>query len=240
LGRLDLIAPRAPGKWQFATVESVTIETPRTKTFRLALPMWMPHLAGQHYIVRLTAPDGYRAQRSYSVASAPGGDRIALTVQLLPGGEVSGFLHEVVEVGDELEVRGPIGGYFAWDAHTPALCVGGGSGVVPLVSMLRTARRAGHPELVSLWVSVRSAPDLFYAEEMSGPDVSVAYTRAAPPDSARTVGRLQAGELAEAAAGRPLVFVCGSPPFCDAVTALLHTSGVEPGRVRVERFGPTG
>ena len=149
--------------WQAATVEAVHVETHRVKTFRLVLSEPAPRRAGQHYVVRLTAPDGYTAQRSYSVASAPDDPgHIELTVERLDGGEVSGFLHDVVVVGDELEVRGPIGGWFVWD-DGPALLVGGGSGLVPLMSMLRSARATGRSELVDLVVSVRSPADLLYA-----------------------------------------------------------------------------
>ncbi|MDQ1680015.1 MAG: hypothetical protein QOI42_874, partial [Frankiaceae bacterium] len=129
------------GPWQTATVVAIRDETARTKTFRLALAAPSGHRAGQHFVVRLTAPAGYTASRSYSVASAPdGGREIELTVERLDDGEVSGFLHDVVEVGDELDVRGPIGGYFVWDGTTPALLLGGGSGIVPLMAMLRLAR----------------------------------------------------------------------------------------------------
>src|SRR4051794_30197329 len=142
----------------------------------------MPHLAGQHYVVRLTAPDGYRASRSYSIASAPeDGGEIELTVERLEGGEVSTFLHDVVEVGDELEVRGPIGGWFVWDGATPALLVGGGSGVVPLMAMLRLARRTGRSDLVRLVVSARSPDDLLYGAELPGAETTVIYTRQVPP-----------------------------------------------------------
>jgi ferredoxin-NADP reductase len=151
--------------WQTATVVEIRDETPRAKTFRLALPRPEEHLAGQHYIIRLTAPDGYTASRSYSVASAPDGTaEIEVTVERLEGGEVSTFLHDVVMVGDEIEVRGPIGGWFVWRADTPAVLVGGGSGVVPLMAMLRLARRTGRADLVRVVVSVRSPDDLYYAD----------------------------------------------------------------------------
>ena len=139
-------APSRPTTWEIATVMAISNETARAKTFRLALKRPTHYLAGQHYIVRLTAPDGYRAMRSYSVASAPSdSNEFEITVELLPDGEVSGFLHNEVIVGDELEVRGPIGQWFVWDATAPALLVGGGSGVVPLMSMLRLARQRHAP-----------------------------------------------------------------------------------------------
>jgi ferredoxin-NADP reductase len=227
-----------PGRWQTATISAVRAETVSAKTFSLRLPEPHPHLAGQHYIVRLTAPDGYRAQRSYSVASAPGGDVIELTVEHLPGGEVSEFLHEVARLGDKLEVRGPIG-YFAWDAATPALGVGGGSGIVPLMAMLRTARERD-PGLMQLVASVRTPADLYYRRELAGPEVRVIYTRESPPGSARQPARLTAPDLAPAVLGNQTAYVCGSPGFCDSATLLLHEAGIPPSRIKVERFGPSG
>src|SRR4051794_28943313 len=155
--------------WQAATVVAVWQETPSAKTFRLALPSPLPFLAGQHYVVRLTAPDGYTASRSYSVASAPDGtNMIELTVERLPNGEVSMFLHDEVVAGDELEVRGPIGEWFVWDGETRALLVGGGSGVVPLMAMLRLARRTGRADRLHVVVSARRPGDLYYASELPG------------------------------------------------------------------------
>ena len=142
MGGLTQLVQRAPGRWQRATVLAIVQETPRARTFRLALEMWMPHLPGQHYVVRLTAPDGYRAQRSYSVASSPLDEGvIELTIDRLDDGEVSGYFHDVVEEGDEVEVRGPFASYFVWRGEAPALLLGGGSGVVPLMAMLRHRRR---------------------------------------------------------------------------------------------------
>jgi ferredoxin-NADP reductase len=164
----------AHSSWQDATVTNVTAETARAKTFSLDLAVPTTHLAGQHYIVRLTAPDGYRAQRSYSVASAPNDPgHIELTVERLDGGEVSTFLHDEVRVGDTLEVRGPIGRWFVWEGRTPATLIGGGSGVVPLMAMLRLARANGRPDLVRLVVSVRSPVDLYYADELPGPESTI-------------------------------------------------------------------
>src|SRR4051812_42316208 len=166
--------------WQAATVLAVREETASAKTFRLALPSPLPHLADQHYVVRLTAPDGYTASRSYSVASAPdGGAEIELTVERLEDGEVSTYLHEVVAVGDELEVRGPIGRWFVWNGDSPALLVGGGSGVVPLMAMLRLARRTGREGLVRLVVSARQPGDLYYRDELPGPETTIVYSRVA-------------------------------------------------------------
>jgi len=228
-------------RWQQARVVSIRDETARARTFRLALPAPMPHLAGQYYVLRLTADDGYSAQRSYSVASAPDPTgEIELTVEKLDDGEVSEFLHDVVVPGDELEVRGPIGGFFAWAADTPALLVGGGSGVVPLMAMLRTARLAGRPDLVRLLVSARTRNDLYYADELPGPESTVIWTRCAPPGTARPVGRISAADVAPLARGGEVVYVCGTPAFADAATAALQEAGVSVDRIRVERFGPSG
>lgn len=234
--------PPAPTNWQTATVVKITDETSRAKTFRLRPENATPHLAGQHYVIRLTAPDGYTASRSYSIASAPDGSpEVDFTVERLDGGEVSTFLHDVAQVGDELEVRGPIGGWFVWDGATPALLVGGGSGVVPLMAMLRVARRRGTPDLARLVVSVRSPEDLYYAAELPGPDVTIIYTRQAPPGTPRPAGRLTAGDLLAVAPGAAATaYVCGSTGFADAATDLLLAAGLPASHVRVERFGPTG
>jgi ferredoxin-NADP reductase len=221
-------------------VLQVRDETASARTFRLRLGDPRPHLPGQHYIVRLTAPDGYRAQRSYSVASAPGGDTIDLTVERLPGGEVSGFLHEAVLPGDRLEVRGPIGGYFTWDGTASALCVAGGSGVVPIMAMLRTARCLNRHDLLQVVVSVRVPGELYYPEELPGPGATVVYTRRTPPGSPRPAGRLAPHDLAPLIRKGQTAYVCGSPAFCDAVTILLGNLDVPADRVRVERFGPSG
>lgn len=238
--------PVRPSPWQVATVVAITEETPRARSYRLRLARPVPHLAGQHYVVRLTAPDGYTASRSYSVASAPDGSgEIELTVERLDGGEVSGYLHDVVEPGDELEVRGPIGGWFVWRGDTPALLVGGGSGLVPLASMLRLARRTGQADLVRLVASVRTPADLYYAAELPGPEVTVVYTRAAPPGQARPPGRLAVADLAPALAPGPppadlTAYVCGSGGFVEHAGRLLVERGLPVDRIRVERFGPTG
>ncbi len=193
--------------------------------------------------MRLTAPDGYQAQRSYSIASPPSGDdldpTIELTIERFADGEVSPFLHDVVEPGDELEVRGPIGGWFVWDGASPAVLVGGGSGVVPLMAMLRHARRTGTAGLVRLVVSLRSPDDLYYADELPGPETTVIYTRRAPDGSTRAVGRLGVADLGtidDAAT----VYVCGSARFADGASRVLLQAGVPAERIRVERFGPTG
>jgi ferredoxin-NADP reductase len=228
------------GPWQSARVLAVRDEAPKVKTFRLALDEPTGHRAGQHYVVRLTAPDGYTASRSYSVASAPDGTgEFELTVERLEDGEVSGYLHDVVEPGDELEVRGPIGGWFVWE-DGPALLVGGGSGLVPLMAMLRLARATDRSDLVRLVISVRTPTDLYYAAELPGPEVTVVHTRVAPPGSTRPAGRLQAGDLAPPAAEGATAYVCGSTGFADAASALLVDGGWPVERIRVERFGATG
>lgn len=227
--------------WRAATVVSITEETHRAKTFRLRLDSPASHLAGQHYVVRLTAPDGYTASRSYSIASAPdGSDELELTVERLEDGEVSTFLHDVAEPGDELEVRGPLGGWFVWDGTAPAVLVGGGSGLVPLMSMLRLARRAGAGHPLRLVVSVRSPDDLLYAGEVPGPDVTVVYTRRGPAGAGRPPGRLRLADLPAFPGPGAIGYVCGSSGFADAATELLVQAGMPAGAVRVERFGPTG
>jgi ferredoxin-NADP reductase len=224
-----------------AKVTEIRRETPNAKTFRLDLPERTAFLAGQHFIVRLTAPDGYTAQRSYSVASAPDGSgTIELTVERLPDGEVSSFLHDVVMVGDDLEVRGPIGGWFIWRGDTPAVLVGGGSGVVPLMSMLRLARLRGQADLVRLVVSVRRPGDLYYASELPGPQTTIVYTRATPPSWPRPAGRLSAADLPVPLNPDATGFICGSSGFADAATAVLRDGGMPVDRIRAERFGPTG
>src|SRR4051812_19905414 len=228
-------------RWQMARVLSVRDETPRARTFRLALPEPRPHLAGQHYVVRLTAPDGYTASRSYSVASAPDDTgEIELTVEKLADGEVSEFVHDVVLPGDELEVRGPIGGFFAWAGDSPALLVGGGSGVVPLMAMLRLARRTGRADLVRMVVSARSPEDLYYATELPGPQTTVVYTRVVPLGAARPPGRLAVADVAGLVRGGEDAYVCGSAGFAEAATTVLLAAGVPVERIKVERFGPSG
>ena len=232
----------AGSPWFMATVIAIHDETPSAKTFRLQLPRPSDHVAGQHVVIRLTAPDGYTAQRSYSIASAPDGtDEIELTVELLPDGEVSSFLHEVVAVGDELELRGPLGGFFVWHGASPALLVGGGSGVVPLMAMLRLARRTGATDLVRMVVSARSPDDLLYPGELTGPETTIVYTRAAPAAWPRAAGRLLASDIPPLAElGDVTAYVCGSAGFCNTAGDLLVGLGQPVERIRTERFGPTG
>ena len=230
-----------PSPWVTARVVAIRPETARAKTFRLALPAPSRHRAGQHYVLRLTAPDGYTATRSYSIASAPDGSaELELTVERLDGGEVSTFLHDVVEPGDELEVRGPIGGWFVWDGDTPAVLVGGGSGIVPLMAMLRLARTRPASAPVRLVVSVRSPEDLYYADELPGPETTTVYTRTAPEGAARAIGRLTGDDLAKLVLADATAYVCGSSGFADHAGHLLVELGLPTNRIRVERFGPTG
>jgi ferredoxin-NADP reductase len=227
--------------WLDATVVAIRPETASAKTFRLALGQPSQHRAGQHYIVRLTAPDGYTAMRSYSVASEPdGSNEFELTVELLPDGEVSSFLHEEVVVGDHLEVRGPIGGWFVWQGTTPALGIGGGSGVVPIMAMLRLARRKNRPDLFHAVVSVRSPADLYYASEIAGPETTIVYTRQAPPASGRPAGRLKVHDITPCLGDGATAYICGSTGFANAASDLVVEAGVPVNRIRVERFGPTG
>ena len=237
--RLTPVEIRAPGEWQIATVTEIEVETPRVKSFRFAVPMWMPHLPGQHYDVRLTAPDGYRAQRSYSVASSPLDEgEVELTIDLLDDGEVSPYFHEVVEVGDQVELRGPFTSYFVWRGESPVLLVGGGSGVVPLMCMLRHKRRT-MPELdMRLVYSVRHADDVIYADEL-GDDALLTYTREAPDAWTGHIGHVDAELLRAPAAGAELAFVCGSNGFVETASDLLLELGMEPGSIRTERFGGT-
>ena len=233
------VSQRAPGKWQLATVTAVEAETPRVKSFRFELPMWMPHLPGQHYDVRLTAPDGYTAQRSYSIASSPlDRGQIELTIDRLDDGEVSPYFHDVVEVGDQVEVRGPFASYFVWRGESPALLVGGGSGVVPLMAMLRHQRRALPDAELRLIYSTRAADEVIYADEL-GDETELTFTREAPPGWEGHRGRIDAAMFAGADLAE-VAFVCGSNGFVEAASRLLVDAGLDPARVRTERFGPTG
>jgi ferredoxin-NADP reductase len=239
LDRLTPVEIRAPGQWQIATVTEIKVETPRVKSFRFDVPMWMAHLPGQHYDVRLTAPDGYRAQRSYSIASSPVDEgEIELTIDLLDDGEVSPYFHEVVETGDQVELRGPFSSYFVWRGESPTLLVGGGSGVAPLMAMLRHKRRT-MPELdMRLVYSVRYADDVIYADEV-GDDAALTYTREAPGGWSGHTGHIDAELLREPATGAQLAFVCGSNGFVETASSLLLELGMDAGSIRTERFGPT-
>jgi len=240
LDRLTPVEQRAPGRWQIGTVTSIRPETPRVKSFRIELPMWMPHLPGQHYDVRLTAPDGYQAQRSYSVASSPLDEgEIELTIDRLEDGEVSPYFHDVVVEGDQVEVRGPFASYFVWRGEAPVLLVGGGSGVVPLMSILRHRRRT-MPELgMRLVYSVRTGEDMIYADELDD-DAVLTFTREPPEGWSGHTGRIDASLIADAGFDSGIAFVCGSNGFVEAASRLLMDTGLDAGAIRTERFGPTG
>ncbi|WP_448642661.1 FAD-binding oxidoreductase [Geodermatophilus sp. URMC 63] len=230
---------RAPaGGWRTATVTAVDRPTPRGVQLRLDVADRVDHLPGQHYVVRLTAEDGYRAQRSYSVASAPSDPQVELFVERLEDGEVSGYLADVVEPGDVLEVRGPIGGWFVWDGENPALLVGGGSGVVPLVAMLRTAHDLGRTDLLRIAVAARTRALLPYADELAAAGALLALSR--EPAGIRPGGRLTAADLVPLVEPGQTAFVCGSAAFAEAASGLVVELGVAPADVRVERFGPSG
>ena len=191
--------------------------------------------------MRLTAPDGYTAIAVLlGRVCADGSPEFDLTVERLPDGEVSTFLHDEAMVGDELEVRGPIGGWFVWKATIRHCYVGGGSGVVPLMAMLRLSRRSGVSDLLRLVVSVRTRADLYYADELPGPETSIVYTRTAPAGSSRLAGRLNQDDLEPSLAPDATVYICGSSPFADAATETVVGLGTPLEQIRIERFGPTG
>lgn len=233
-------ASTADTGWRAATVVSIKPENPTAKTFRLRLPQPSNHLAGQHAVLRLTAPDGYTAVRSYSIASPPdGSNEIELTIELLVGGEVSEFLHSEVVVGDVLEVRGPIGGWFVWKGDQPAVLIGGGSGIVPFMAMLRLGRKIGSADLLRILVSVRKPDDLYYPDELPGPQTTVIYTSEAPAESSRPTGLINADDIPTLPEGG-LVYICGSERFAEAAADLVIGSGIDAGLLRIEKFGPSG
>lgn len=225
---------RRAARWRDAEVVEVTHHGETGVIVRLDVPDRVVHRPGQHYVLRLRAPDGYTASRSYSAVSAPSDDVVELYVDKVPGGEVSGFLAEVVEPGDLLECRGPIGRWFAWDGRTPALAIGGGSGVAPLVSMRRHAVDVGRPELLSLAVTARSADELPYREELADAGALVALTRE------RGGFRLDQAVIAAVVDPGATAFVCGSARFTLAMETHLLAAGQPTDTIRVERFGPTG
>jgi ferredoxin-NADP reductase len=239
-------------QWQIARVKKIVQETPRVKTFTLQLSQWQPHLAGQHYDIRLTAEDGYQAQRSYSIASPPEqAGEISLTVELIEEGEVSAYLHEGVAVGDPLEVRGPIGGYFVWGQELvtlPLLLVAGGSGIVPLMSMLRHRAAIGATNPTALLFSVRTAAEVIYHQELeqlaqqqaNSIDLYLTFTRQPPSDWTgyqRRIDRAMLMEILSRFAIQPQCFVCGSTQLVEQVANTLVDLGLPFDSIRTERFG---
>ena len=230
--------PRPVTRWTTGRISSKDVPAPHLVRLRLALGEHSRHLPGQHYVVRLRAPDGYTAQRAYSIASDPDDDELELLVERLEDGEVSTFLADDAEVGDELELRGPLGGWFTWDLATPAVCVVGGTGVVPAVCMLRAADRAGRQDLIRVIAVGRSHQELPYADELRERGAVVVHTREASSD--RPAGPPTAAEVAAAADGAQVAFVCGSARFAGLATGLLAAAGFPVERTRIEQFGPTG
>lgn len=238
--------------WRLATVLDLVAETPRTTSLVLEVPGWEGHRAGQHVDVRLTAEDGYQAQRSYSIASAPEDGRLVLTVDRLDDGEVSPYLTDELMAGDRLELRGPIGGYFVWEAEDggPLLLVAGGSGVVPLMAMIRHRAAVGSGVPARLLLSSRSYEEIIYREELEALaarddalEVVHTLTRSRPEGWAGYGRRIDARMLSEVVwplEERPLAFVCGPTPLVEAAGSALVDLGHEPARVKTERFGATG
>ncbi len=217
-----------------AVVTAISHPSEHSVMLRLDIPDRVQHVPGQHYVIRLTAPDGYVAQRSYSVASAPSDPQVEFYIERLADGEVSTFLADVVEVGDELDVRGPIGGWFVWDAATPLLGVAGGSGVVPFVAMLRHARDFDATQLLTLVVSGRTRADLPYADELEAGGAHITYTRSGDGR------RLRPADIEPLLTDVQLHYVCGSPAFSAAAVTWLQELDVRPDTIRVESFGPSG
>jgi len=230
---------RAPtGAWKRATIREVTHPTSHGVALRIEVHDRIAHWAGQHYVVRLTAEDGYTAQRSYSIASAPDDELIELYVERLEDGEVSTYLADVAAVGDELDVRGPIGGWFVWTGDHPAVGVAGGSGIVPLIAMQRLAVSLGQVDLFRLIVSARTAADVVFSDELKQDHDVVVLTREAGVDG-RAAGRLTTADLRPMLVAEATYFVCGSPAFTEAASDLLGDIGVAPASIRVESFGPS-
>ena len=234
--------------WRVAEIAEVRPETPRVKTLVLDVDGWPGHRAGQHADIRLTAEDGYQAERSYSIASAADGSRVELTVERIEDGEVSPYLTDEAGPGDAFEIRGPVGGYFVWDPRPggPVLLVAGGSGVVPLMAMARQRALDGDDVPTRLLYSARSWDDVIYRDELerlrgNGFDVVYTLTRSQPEEWMGYSRRVDRELLADVApVDVALAFVCGPTPFVEAVAAALVELGQDPARVKTERFGPTG
>ena len=224
-------------KWAVGRIITKEQPTPDTVRLRMHVEPRQRHAPGQHYLIRLRAPGDYTAQRSYSVASDDDDPLVEFLVERLPGGEVSQFLADVAEVGDLLEVRGPIGRWFVWDTRTRALCLVGGIGVVPAVAMLRTARRVGDTDHLTVAAVGRTPELLPYLEELQHAGAAVAFTR--HDDGRRPAGALTRGELLPLLAAGQIAFVCGSSRFADYAVPLLLDCGVDPAAIRVEQFGAT-
>jgi ferredoxin-NADP reductase len=246
------VTSRGPLPWQVGQVAELIQETPRVASLVLQVPEWPGHDAGQHVDVRLTADDGYQAQRSYSIASAPEDSRLTITVERLEDGEVSPYLVGEVKVGDKIELRGPIGGFFVWRAGEarPLLLIAGGSGVVPLMAMIRHRSSAGGKAPTRLLYSSRTAEDIIYMEELdrfasAGDGLAVAYalTRSQPDGwkgYARRIDREMVGEVAWPKEQAPAVFICGPTAFVETAAGLLVELGYDPLSIKTERFGATG
>ena len=239
--------------WQIASVTHIKPETASVKTFTLKLPAWMRHRAGQHYDIRLTAEDGYQAQRSYSIASEPEREgEVDLTVERIGDGEVSAYMHDVLVPGDRIEVRGPIGGYFVWEAtmREPLLLIAGGSGVVPLMSMIRHRAATGATNPTSLLYSSRSFEDIIYYNELetlrssnNGAQIFHTLTRSQPAGWKGYARRIDPAMLKEVAGplGRSIqIFICGPTLLVESAADALVKIGVNSNQIRTERFGPTG
>jgi ferredoxin-NADP reductase len=239
--------------WQIASIRNVKPETAKVKSFTLTLPAWMRHRAGQHYDIRLTAEDGYQAQRSYSIASEPEREgEVDITVERINDGEVSTYMHDVLIPGDRIEARGPIGGYFVWEATMaePLLLIAGGSGIVPLMSMIRHRAAAGAKNPTSLLYSSRTFEDIIYYKELeilrsASNELQVFHTltRSQPADWKGYARRIDQDMLKEVA--RPLgksaqVFICGPTLLVEAAANSLIKIGIKSDQIRTERFGPTG
>ena len=224
--------------WTTGRITTKDFPAPHLVRLRMEVEDRLRHWPGQHYLIRLRAPDDYTAQRSYSLASDDSDPLVEFLVERLPGGEVSEFLADVAEVGDVLELRGPIGRWFRWDTYSPALCLVGGTGVVPAVSMVRAARHLGREDLLRVVAVARTPADLPYAEELAQAGATTAFTRESTTD--RRPGPLRAAELAPLLDGVEIAYVCGSARFAAFAEGLLMESGFDAEAIRVERFGVTG
>jgi ferredoxin-NADP reductase len=246
------VTSRGPLLWQFGTLADIVQETPRVASLYFDIPEWQGHLAGQHVDVRLTADDGYVAERSYSIATPPEDRRVALTVERLEDGEVSPYLVGELRLGDKLELRGPIGGFFVWRAgdNRPLFLIGGGSGVVPLMAMLRHRERMNSKAPARLLYSSRTFADIIYHEELDrlatagdGIEVFHTLTREKPQGwkgFTRRVDQAMMQEVAWPKEQMPAVYICGPTTFVEAAASLLVTMGYPPISIKTERFGATG